>query len=109
MAKRVPDVPMDEPPKKRGPRKQPTTELPPDDLQAIFGQNVRTARLKLGMTQQQVADATGMALSYVGKVENGEKNVTLDTMKKLAAVLDLDLGQLFRQAPVQEEPSSKNG
>ena len=109
MAKRVPDAPTDKPPKKRAPRQQPTTELAPDDLQAIFGQNVRTARLKLGMTQQQVAEATGMAFSYVGKVENGEKNVTLDTMRKLAAVLDLDLGQLFRQAPSQKVPSSKNG
>ena len=109
MAKRAPPGSADNLPKKPAPRQLPTAELPPDDLQAIFGQNVRIARLKLGMTQQQVADATGMAFSYVGKVENGGKNVTLDTVKKLAAVLDLDLGQLFRQAPSQEEPSSKDG
>ena len=108
MAKRVPDAPADKPPKKRAPRQQPTTELPPDDLQAIFGQNVRTARLKLAMTQVEVADATGMSLTYVSKIENGEKNVTLDTMRKLAAVLDLDLGRLFRQALPQEETSSKD-
>lgn len=101
MTKSVPPGSAEHTPKKRAPRQLPTAELPPDDLQAIFGQNVRIARLKLGLTQQQVAEATGMAFSYVGKIESGEKNVTLETMKKLAAVLDLDLGRLFRQAPLQ--------
>ena len=107
MAKSVPPSSTDSPPKKPAPRQLPTAELPPDDLQAIFGQNVRIARLKRGLTQVEVADATGMSLTYVSKIENGEKNVTLDTMKKLAVVLDLDLGRLFRQAPPQEEAPPK--
>ena len=109
MAKRVRNAPSDKPPQKPAPRQPPTAELPPDDLQGIFGQNVRIARLKRGLTQVEVANATGMSLTYVSKIENGEKNVTLDTMKKLAVVLDFDLGRLFRQALPQEEAPPKDG
>ena len=96
MAKRVPDAPADKQPKKRALHQPPTPELPPDDWQAIFGHCVRTARLKRGLTQAEVAELAGMNLTYLGKIENGEKNVTLDTVKKLATVLDLDLSGLFR-------------
>ena len=103
MAKRVPDAPADKPPKRRALHQPPSPELPPDDWQAIFGQCVRTARLKRGLTQAEAADLAGMNLTYLGKIENGEKNVTLDTMKKLATVLELDLSLVFRQATPDEE------
>ena len=106
MAKRVPNAPADKPPRKRTLHKPPTQELPSDNWQAIFGQEVRTARLKRDMTQAEVADLAGMNLAYLGKIENGEKNVTLDTMKKLTAVLDLDLSLLFRLVSSGGEPSS---
>ena len=105
MAKRVSPSSADKPPKKPAPRQLPIAELPPDDLQAIFGQNVKIARLKHAMTQEEVAEATGINLTYIGKIEQGAKNVTLDTMRKLAVVLGLDLGATFRQALLPEHSS----
>ena len=105
MAKRVPPGSGDTPRKKPAPRRLPTAELPPDDLQAIFGQNVKIARLKCAMTQEELAEATGINLTYIGKIEQGAKNVTLDTMRKLAVVLGLDLGVPFRPAPSPRQPS----
>lgn len=105
MPKSVPPGSMDGSPKKRALRELPTVELPPDDLQAIFGHNVRIARLKRAMTQDEVAEAVGMTGQYVGQIEKGEKNVTLDTMKKLAVALDFDLNGMFRPPTPGEQQS----
>lgn len=99
-------APQAAPMKKRAPRQPPTAEIPPDDLQAVFGRNLRLARLNRGMTLMEVAEAAGMTNQYVSKVENGEKNVTLATMKKLAKVVDHDVSGMIRLAKDEEKSSS---
>jgi len=69
----------------------------PDDLQAIFGQNLRMARLRSNKTLMEVAEAAGLSFQYVSKIETGQKNLTLDTMKKLAKVVDHDVSDLLRK------------
>ncbi len=91
MAKSVPPGSADTSPKKRAPRQLPTSDLPPDNLQAIFGRNLRVARLRKGMTLAELAEAVGTSVPYLSQVENGEKNVTLDTMRKLAAAIGQDV------------------
>src|SRR3954451_4350139 len=107
MAKSVPPRVGSTPPKKRAPRQMPDVEPGPDDLQAIFGQNLRIARLKRGMTLMEVAQAADMNLAYVSKIENGEKNVTLSTMKKLATVVEHDVSGMIRLAQGEGEPPPK--
>lgn len=104
MARSVPPGSADYPPKKRAPRQLPTAELPPDDLQAIFGQNLKIARLKRGMTLAELSEAAEMNQSYLSKVENGERNITLATMKKLAAVVGCDVVHMLQVAPAGDEP-----
>lgn len=97
---------------KRRPR-APKPGLPepvPGDLQALFGRNLRSARIKQNMTQLELAEATGFTHQYVSKIEDGQINVTLDTMKKLAEVLDHEVSELLRQAERamgQDPPTSE--
>ena len=107
MAKRVPDAPADNPPKKRAPRQPPDAEPAPDDLQAIFGQNLKTARLKRGMTLVELASAVGMQFSSVSQIENGAMNVTLKTMKRLATVMNLDVRAMLQPGCPEPEPTPK--
>ena len=113
MPKNVPDAPAEGTPKKRAPRKLPTAELAPDDLRAIFGQNLKAARLKRGMTQMELAEAADMADSYLSEIERGKINITLDTMKKLAQVVGHDVSGLIQLAQSDEgtppPPSQKKG
>jgi len=108
MAKRPPSVPPDSTPKRRAPRQLPTDEVCPDDLQALFGRNLRVARLKQAMTLDDVAAATGITNQYVSKVERGQTNLTLSTMKKLSAAVSLDPGDMLKpftldvEAPAQQ-------
>lgn len=54
------------------------------------GRALQRARLTRRLTQSQVAEATNLSLKYVGEIERGEANPTLDTLEAIAIVVDLD-------------------
>lgn len=53
------------------------------------------ARKNAGMTQQELADASGIQRSYYGLIETGQRNPTLRIATKIAAALDTDLEHVF--------------
>lgn len=107
MAKRPPPGPTDPEPKRRAPRQLPTDEVCPSDLQALFGRNLQVARLKQAMTLDDVAAATGMTNPYVSKVEHGRTNLTLSIMKKLAAAVNLEPGDMLKPLQTGDESPPK--
>lgn len=60
------------------------------DLQRIFGKNVRAHREARGLSQEAFADIVGVHRTYMGGVERGERNLTLKSVERIAAVLELD-------------------
>jgi len=66
-----------------------------DDIVAIFGGNLKAARLKMGLTQAQLAEAAGLIQQYVSLVESGRQNVTLTTAQALAKVVNRDVRALL--------------
>lgn len=71
---------------------------PPLQVAKEFGKAVRKLRAQRGVTQQQLADACGLDLSYVGQVERGQRNPTLGVMHGIAKVLRVKLSALLRDA-----------
>jgi transcriptional regulator with XRE-family HTH domain len=66
------------------------------DLQEIVGENLRRLRLHLGHSQESFGEHVGWHRTFVGAVERGERNLTLRTVERLAAQLDVDpLSLLF--------------
>jgi len=59
-----------------------------DDPRIAFGQAVRRARLALGMSQEMLAEEAEMHRTYIGSVERGERNVSLENIVHLARALD---------------------
>jgi transcriptional regulator with XRE-family HTH domain len=59
-------------------------------LQRTLGQNVRRIRLDRGLSQEELADELGVHRTYLGGVERGERNLTLQSVERLAAGLGLD-------------------
>jgi len=55
-----------------------------------FGLRVRAARLERGLSQEGLAHESGLDGSYVGQVELGERNVTLDKTYRLADALRIE-------------------
>ena len=70
-------------------------------IQEKFGARIRELCTNRGWTQEQLADAAGRHWTYIGGIERGERNVTLQVIADLASALRVDIGELFHE-PGQE-------
>jgi transcriptional regulator with XRE-family HTH domain len=66
------------------------------DVLSRFGDRVRVLRKERGLSQEQLALESGLDRSYVGGVERGERNISLENIKRLAKALDISLAVLLR-------------
>lgn len=57
---------------------------------------VRTLRLRKGWSQTRLAKVLGTSQSHVARIEKGTENLMIDTCRKLARALDIDLNTLDR-------------
>lgn len=65
------------------------------DLAKRFGNNLRNKRRDQGVSQDQLALQANIDRSYVGRIERGEVNITLEKAYQLAKVLDCDVRELL--------------
>lgn len=65
-------------------------------LRAIFAENVRTLRKERDLSQEALADVAGLHRTYIGSVERGERNLSLDNIGKIAAALGVSPDSLLR-------------
>ena len=71
------------------------------NIRQTIGWNLRHLRVAKGLSQERLALASGIDRSYVGRVERGSENVTVNTLEALSAALDVHVSQLF--AKVDED------
>jgi transcriptional regulator with XRE-family HTH domain len=57
------------------------------DLPALFGRNVRAKRQQLRLSQEELAARSGLHRTYIGSIERGERNVSLDNVARIARAL----------------------
>lgn len=67
-------------------------------LREAFGHIVRASREGMGLSQQQLANRADLHRTYVGSVERGERNVSLENIAALAEALDTSPSEILRQA-----------
>lgn len=60
-----------------------------------FALRLRAKRQELGISQEELADRAGLHRTYVGSVERGERNISIDNMERLAQAMALDLSNLL--------------
>lgn len=65
------------------------------NVRQIFGDNLRRRRRALGISQEELAEKAGLHRTYVGSVERGERNVSIDNMERLAAAIDSTIQRLL--------------
>jgi len=68
------------------------------ELQRRFGRNLRRFREERGLSQEAFAEVLGVHRTYMGGVERGERNLTLRSVERLAAMLDVDPLTLLTEA-----------
>ncbi len=78
-------------------------------LQTSLSLSIRVFRERLGISQEAFADRIGMHRAYYGAVERGKKNLTLQTIERIAAGLGVEAAVLFNahQAPLPDAIAPK--
>lgn len=63
-----------------------------------LGQAIRTLRKQLGLSQEALAHAAQIDRSHMGKIERGERNVTILNVVRICAVLECPVSKLLSLA-----------
>ena len=71
---------------------------PPQRIARQFGQAVKELRVERNLTQQELWDACGLDIGYVGGIERGQRNPTLGVIHSIASVLKTRPSDLLRVA-----------
>jgi transcriptional regulator with XRE-family HTH domain len=66
-----------------------------DELPRTVGRRVRTLRLELEISQEELAARAGLHRNYVGSVERGERDIGIMALGRLAAALGVSLAEFF--------------
>ena len=78
--------------------------MPQEDIRHRFGARVRHLRSERGWSQEAFADKASLHRTYIGSVERGEQNLSLQNIERIAATLGVSLVELF--APFTEKPDT---
>ncbi|MBW4079919.1 helix-turn-helix domain-containing protein [Paenibacillus sp. S150] len=73
------------------------------EINKRIGQLIRLHRKHAGLTQEQLAERVGTSFSYVGALERGERNVTIQTLDKIAKALETNFFMLLQPAILDDE------
>ena len=72
------------------------------ELSSIVGQRIRRYRIRRGRSQEALARLCERHPTYIGQIERGETNPTLDSLEKVCQALQIPMSQLLEK--VEKEP-----
>jgi transcriptional regulator with XRE-family HTH domain len=79
------------------------------DPKILFGRRLAELRRRKGWSQETLSLESGIARSYLGGVERGQRNIALVNICKIADALEVQAGELFVfRSALKEEPSSRD-
>ena len=76
-----------------------------DDTKRLIGERIRRLRKEKGLSQEEVGAKADFHYTYIGGVERGEKNPSIEALQKIAEALDTELSELL---PVPSEAKNDN-
>lgn len=74
----------------------------------MIAQKVKNNRLRKGLTQQELSDKTNLSLRSIQRIENGEVNPRMHTLKTLARHLDFSLDGFNKEENEQVKKSNSS-
>lgn len=61
-----------------------------------FAKNIKTVRTAKKLSQEKLADLSGLHRTYIGAVERGERNISIDNMERIANALGTNIPTLLK-------------
>ena len=79
-----------------------------NDLALIVGSRIRAARKNADLSQEKLAELADLHPTYIGQLERGEKNATLESIHKVTRALGIPLDFLFEKIDADLPTGKRN-
>jgi transcriptional regulator with XRE-family HTH domain len=73
------------------------------DIKQLIGNRVRVLRKEQGLSQEELGFKADLHHTYIGAVERGERNISLDSLQKIAHGLGVDVGKILNAVVSNED------
>lgn len=73
-----------------------TADVAPAMGRKRFGSNMHSLRRAKGLSQEKLGEACHLHRTYIGSVERGERNISIDNMERIAAGLGTEVADMLR-------------
>lgn len=67
------------------------------DIAKVIGERIKIYRNRAGYSQEELAEKAGLHNTYIGQLERGEKNATLESIEKVSRALQIPLEILMEK------------
>lgn len=72
-------------------------------LLQLIGERIRQFRKAKGLTQEELAEKAGVNASYMGTVERGDRNISIETLEKIMQGLDVSPTDFFQFHAIEND------
>lgn len=73
-----------------------------ENISLVFGKRIKSLRTSRKLSQEKLAELSGLHPTYIGQIERGEKSPTIDTVQKLSVGLGVSVAEFFGRADESE-------
>ena len=67
------------------------------DIVKVFGTNVKKYRSKIGLSQEALAEKSGLHRTYISAVERCRRSISLENIQRIADALEVETHRLFME------------
>lgn len=67
-----------------------------EDVKKQFGKNIVTLRKERNLSQEDLAAISNLHRTYIGSVERGERNISIEAISQIAVAFKIDISELFK-------------
>lgn len=71
------------------------------DVSSVFGEVLRRYRSSVGISQEELADRTGVDRTFISRLERGVRQPTITTLLGLSRALGISAGDLMRETEIE--------
>lgn len=76
-------------------------------LSAVLGLRIRFYRKQKGLSQEKLAELCKLHPSYVGQIERGEKNITIEILHRLSRGLETSMADLLQDLDIPDSSGNQ--
>ncbi len=70
---------------------------------SIIGSRLKQARIKAGLTQQELAEKTNLSIAFISRIERGSSHINLKRLSEFCSILDVSEGYILNGVADSDE------